>query len=280
MKLNCIKNKNLKRFSEHAFYLAITFILIPAFIYFELCVVLPTFLNLWSLAFFIHYSFAVFLTFNIMGNMIYGMFTNTTIKSVNLEGYNKEGWTLCSVCECMIPPRAWHCDTCEICVLKRDHHCIYFTCCIGFFNHRYFMWYTFYVFVGMLYSFYFNIKYTFIFFTWNHGLTLVKFICPLASLVIDFGDESLYIFLVVINGIIGLFAGFIFIYHFNNILKGRLVPETKSYTKDFIHNKGWKLNLIEVFGNKWYLTWISPFIHSKLPGNGIEWAIKDKSKIY
>nr|XP_021184076.2 probable palmitoyltransferase ZDHHC24 [Helicoverpa armigera] len=280
MKLENIKNKELKRFLEHAFYIAITLILIPAFLYFEICIVLPTVVEQWSLAFFCHLGCASFLLLNIMGNMIYGMFTNTTIKGRNLEGFNKDEWTLCSVCECLRPPRAWHCNTCDICILKRDHHCTFFACCVGYFNHRYFMMFTFYIFVAMVYSFYFNVKFVSVFITWNHGLILVKFICPLASIVIDFGDESLYVFLVVINVLVGLFTGFLFVYHFNNILKGRLVPETKNYTKDFIHNKGWKLNMIEVFGSRWYLTWISPFIISKLPGNGIEWPVDDKCKLY
>lgn len=277
LKLEFIKNKHLKRFSEHGLYIAITMLIIPAFI-FELYVVLPTVIEQWSLAFFCHLGCASFLFVNIMGNMIYGMFTNTTIKGRNFEG-NKEKWTLCSVCECLRPPRAWHCDICNICILKRDHHCTFLACCVGYYNHRYFMLFTFYVFVGMIYAFYYNIQFLSLFISWNHGIILFKFICPLASIVIDFGDESLYVALIELNVLIGLLSGYLFIYHFNNILKGRLVPEIKFYTKDFIYNKGWKLNVIEVFGSRWYLAWISPFIHSQLP-DGIGAPLEDKCKIF
>ncbi|XP_075992396.1 putative palmitoyltransferase ZDHHC24 [Anticarsia gemmatalis] len=278
LKLESIQNKQIRRFFEHSIYIAIILILIPAFLYFELCVVLPAVEEQWSLAFFIHIFSASFLLMNIMGNMIYGMFTNTTIKGRNLEGYNKDNWTLCTVCECLRPPRSWHCNTCDICVLKRDHHCTFFACCVGYYNQRYFMWFTFYIFVAMVYALYFNIKFLSMFITWNHGLVLIKFIFPLASFVLDFNDESIYVFLVVLNVIVGIFTGFLFFYHLNNILKGRVVPEASTYTKDFVHNKGWKLNLIEVFGLRWYLTWASPFIYSKLPGNGIEWPNEDKCK--
>lgn len=278
LKLDSVKNKQYKRFLEHIFYIIIVLVLIPAFLYFEICVVLPAIVEQWSLAFFCHLLCATFLLQNIIGNMIYGMFTNTSIKGKKLESSCNEGWTLCSVCECLRPPRAWHCATCDICILKRDHHCTFFACCVGYYNHRYFMLFTFYIFIAMVYSLYYNIKFAALFISWNNGLVLLRFICPLASIVIDFGDESLYIFLLVINVIVGLFTGFLSFYHFNNIIKGRIVSETSAYTDDFIHNKGWKLNMIEVFGDKWYMTWISPFIHSRLPGNGITWFIENKSK--
>ncbi|RVE45154.1 hypothetical protein evm_010177 [Chilo suppressalis] len=58
-------------------------------------------------------------------------------------------------------------------------------------------------------------------------------------------------------------------------LQGKIVHETKHSIKDSHYDKGWRSNLIEVFGSKWYLTWFLPFIHSPLPGNGIEWDIPD-----
>ncbi|XP_059060482.1 probable palmitoyltransferase ZDHHC24 isoform X2 [Achroia grisella] len=265
IKIHSVKNKNLKRILEHIVYLAIIFILIPGFFYFELCIVLPVVVEEWTFAHFIHLMCATFLLVNIVGNMIYGMFTNTTIKGRYLDSFNKCDWTVCSVCECLRPPRAWHCNTCDICILKRDHHCTFFASCVGYFNHRYFILFTLYIFISMVYAFYYNVKFLATFITWNHGLVIIKFIFPLASFVIDFSKESLYVFLVVINFIIGIFSGFLFFYHFNNLLKGKVVPETKKGRNQLLYNRGWKANLIEVFGSRWYLTWISPFMHSPLP---------------
>ncbi|XP_026757245.1 probable palmitoyltransferase ZDHHC24 [Galleria mellonella] len=276
IKVGSIKNKQWKRILEHIIYLAIVFILIPGFFYFELCIVLPAVVEEWTFTYFVHLISATFLLLNILGNMIYGMFTDTTIKGRYLDGFNKCNWTVCSVCECIRPPRAWHCNTCDICILKRDHHCTFFACCIGYYNHRYFILFTLYIFISMVYAFYYNVKFLAQFIKWNHGLIIIKFIFPLASFFIDFGKESLYVFLVVINVIIGVFSGFLFFYHFNNLLKGKVVPETKNDNKGSSYDRGWKANLIEVFGSRWYLTWISPFVHSPLPGNGIEWVVEDK----
>ncbi|OWR50826.1 putative palmitoyltransferase ZDHHC24 [Danaus plexippus plexippus] len=128
--------------------------------------------------------------------MIYGMFTDTSIKGRNLDSVNKDGWTLCSV----------------------------------------------------------------------------------STFVVDFGAESFYVFLIEINFIVGAFTGFLFFFHFDNILKGRITPEKKENNKGTSYHKGWKQNIIEVFGINWYLTCISPFIHSPLPGNGIDWFVNDKKK--
>ncbi|XP_050670208.1 probable palmitoyltransferase ZDHHC24 [Leptidea sinapis] len=278
LKLDNIKNKQLRRILEHATYLLIIFILIPLFIYFELCVVLPAVVHKeWCIQYCLHYLCATFLLLNIIGNMIFGMFTDTSIKGRIINVDIKENWTLCSVCECLRPPRSWHCDTCDVCVLKRDHHCTFLACCVGYYNHRYFMCFTFYIFMAMLYSFFYNTLFLSQFLKWNKGLVIGKFVFPLVSFVLDFGEESLYIFLVEINFIVGLFTGFLFIYHFNNIINGKITPERKE-AKGVSYNRGWKGNITEVFGSKWYLTWIFPFINSPLPGNGVEWMTEDKSK--
>ncbi|KAJ8726416.1 hypothetical protein PYW07_001114 [Mythimna separata] len=277
MKLKFIKNKVLGWFSDYGHYISLSLLVFPIS-YFETFIVIPTIVEQWSLSFICHLGCANFLIFNVISNIIYGMFTNTTIKCISLEDFNKEEWTVCSVCECLRPPRAWHCDKCEICVLKRDHHCKFLACCIGYFNHRYFMFLLFYSCMGMVYFLYLNIRFVSPFITWSRTIIL-KFICPFGALILDYGTESLYVFLLMVNVLIGLSTGFLFIYHFNNLLRGRLVPETKSYIRDYIYDRGWKHNLIEVFGSRWYLTWISPFIPSKLPGNGVEWPIDDKFKI-
>lgn len=273
-----VKNKQMKRFLEHGTYLLIIFLLVPGFLYFELCVVLPTVVEAWTIPYFVHYICASFLLLNIVGNMIYGMFTDTSIKGRNLDSVNKDGWTLCSVCEVLRPPRAWHCNNCDICILKRDHHCTFFASCVGYYNHRYFMFFTLYIFISMLYSFYYNVIFLSTFLKWNHGLVIAKFIFPLATFVVDFGAESFYVFLIEINFIVGAFTGFLFFFHFDNILKGRITPEKKENNKGTSYHKGWKQNIIEVFGIYWYLTCISPFIHSPLPGNGIDWFVNDKKK--
>ncbi|XP_073941910.1 probable palmitoyltransferase ZDHHC24 [Choristoneura fumiferana] len=275
VKLDSIKNRTLKRVLEHLFYIILLFVLIPGFLYFELCIVLPVVVENKSTQV-IHMCVAFFLLLNIMGNMVYGMLTDSSIKGKQLSYVNNADWTLCSVCECFRPPRAWHCDICNICILKRDHHCTYLTSCVGYFNYRYFLLFTLDIFISMMYAFYYNVLFIAKFISWNHGLAILKFIFPLASFVVDFGNESLYILMFVINILVGFFSGFLVYYHLNNVLRGQTTPERKQRTKEY--NRGLKRNIVEVFGTRWYLTWVLPFINSPLPGNGVQWHIEDKVK--
>ncbi|KAJ8729376.1 hypothetical protein PYW08_000957 [Mythimna loreyi] len=278
MSLKFMKNKLLKWFYDNGHYISLTLLIVPIS-YFEIFIVLPTILELWSFSFICHLGCANFFIFNVIGNIIYGMYTYTTIKCMNLEGFNnKKEWTFCTVCECLRPPRSWHCNTCEICILKRDHHCRFLACCVGYFNHRYFMCLMFYSSMGLLYFLYLNIRYVSLFLTWNRMLIL-KLICPFGGLVLDYGSESWYAFLLVLNLLSGLTTGCLFNFHMGNLLNGKITSETRSESNDYDYDQGWKLNLIEVFGSRWYLTWISPFIHSKLPGNGVEWTVDQKIKI-
>ncbi|XP_013188881.1 probable palmitoyltransferase ZDHHC24 [Amyelois transitella] len=275
---NSIKNKFLKRILDHIFYLIFVLIFIPGIYYFHLGIVLPNFVGIWSLEYHFHLLLSHFFLLNVVSNMVFGMFTDTSIKGRFLGSTDKKDWTVCSVCECLRPPRAWHCNICNICILKRDHHCTFFACCIGYFNLRYFMFFTFYIFIANSYSLYYNIKFLALFLTWNHGIVILKFLFPLFSFVFDFGYESLYVTLVVVQFVIIAFSGFLFFYHLNNLLKGRVGPEIKLGKKGLLYDKGWKSNLIEVFGSRYYLTWVAAFINSPLPGNGLEWVVEDKYK--
>lgn len=277
-KFKSVQNKQIRRFLEHGIYLAMILILIPTFLLFELCIVLPAVEEQWSVPFFVHIVCASFLLSNIVGNIIYGMFTNTSIIGKNFSDFNKKNWTICTECECLRPPRAWHCNICDVCILKRDHHCTFLVNCVGYYNARYFILFTLHMFIATIYSLYFNIKFLSMVIAWNHGLVLIKFLLPLVAIVLDFNAETVYVCFIMINVIVLIFSGILFFFHLNNILRGRVTPERSTYTKGFIYNRGWKLNLIEVFGVRWYLTWISPFIHSQLPGNGIEWHINNKKE--
>lgn len=276
IKVHSIKSRSIKRLLEHSIYLAIIFILVPGFLYFELCIVLPAVVEEWSISYFVHYFSAAFLLSNIIGNMIFGMFTDTSVEQ-KLSLVAQKDWAFCSACEFLRPPRAWHCDICNVCILKRDHHCTFMACCIGYYNQRYFMLFTLDIFVAMVYAFYYNVKFVAPLISWSNGLIIIKLVFPLASFLIDFNIESIYIFLILINLVVGLFSGFLFFYHFNNILNGKITPENKNNSTSK-YDKGWKINLIEVFGSRWYLTWMSPFIYSPLPGNGLMWDIADKTQ--
>jgi len=58
---------------------------------------------------------------------------------------------ICKYCDVAKPPRTHHCKICNKCQLRMDHHCPWVNNCIGYFNHRYFVLFLQYLFIGNLY---------------------------------------------------------------------------------------------------------------------------------
>lgn len=103
-------------------------IAIPITYWFELWIVLPEFMNTNSFYYYFNFLFGTFILFNVCSNMVAIMLCNTSIIGQQIDQpteANKKFWNFCSICETIIPPRAWHCDTCRVCILKRDHHCMF-----------------------------------------------------------------------------------------------------------------------------------------------------------
>ncbi|KAF3426243.1 hypothetical protein E2986_07381 [Frieseomelitta varia] len=172
---------------------------------------------------------------SLIGNFTYIVFCDTSTRRdiMSISAANtKDGWRLCASCETLAPPRSWHCSTCNICILKRDHHCIFTGCCIGHYNHRYF--------IMMHFEF---------------PMSLIKIIFPLAIFIFGFDDSinQFYLILYIVSVVGMLYTGVLCIYHFCLVFNG------------------WKQNLKEVLGDRWYLTWILPYIKSQLPHNGVIW---------
>jgi len=61
-------------------------------------------------------------------------------------------WRFCQKCKQLKPPRAHHCSICDRCVLKMDHHCPWVGGCVGFENHKHFLQFLFYTFIGCGYT--------------------------------------------------------------------------------------------------------------------------------
>ncbi|KAF7583416.1 DHHC palmitoyltransferase family protein [Clavispora lusitaniae] len=52
---------------------------------------------------------------------------------------NAPAYRWCSTCGVWKPDRCHHCSTCQKCFLRMDHHCPWFSACIGFYNHKFFI---------------------------------------------------------------------------------------------------------------------------------------------
>lgn len=257
-------------------FFSMTFILtiVPIIYWFELWVVLPAIYEYGSLSYILHFFFGNFIMLNIVGNFTYIVFcdTSTGRDIMPISAANtKNGWRLCALCETLAPPRSWHCSICNICILKRDHHCIFTGCCIGHFNHRYFIMFLLYLFIATTYSFCYNNL-----FIWNRihfefPISLIKIIFPIAIFIFGFDGSinQFYLILYIVSAVGMLYTGVLWIYHICLVFKGNVANENNK--KIHIYDLGWKQNIKEVLGDRWYLTWILPYIKSQLPHNGIIW---------
>ncbi|XP_014230832.1 probable palmitoyltransferase ZDHHC24 [Trichogramma pretiosum] len=248
-------------------------IIVPLIYWFELWIVLPELYTPGTSAYYLHFCFGTFIMINIVGNITFTFLSDTSSEGVLIpspEQNAENGWRFCSVCVEVHPPRSWHCNTCKTCILKRDHHCIFTGCCIGHFNQRYFLMFILYIFIGALYSLIYNNH-----FIWNRiefefPISIIKIMFPLAIFVFGFDDsiEHFYLMLYIVTIVGMLFSANLCIYHFNSVLLGCTANEKNKgiykYSFSYIDN------IKEVFGERWYLTWILPYVHSKLPHNGTD----------
>lgn len=253
-------------------------IMIPTVYWFELFLVLPTFYAENTLWYQLHFVMATYILFNITSNLLAVMIYDTSIRGRLMSSDLQPNWRFCSVCESTAPPRSWHCNVCKTCILKRDHHCIFTSCCIGHHNYRYFLAFVFYMFVATFYATYFNIYFIWAFTELHSYLTIARIIFPLAMIFMDLSSAQMYLFCSLIVLIGCIFTGALLYYHVNLMLNGMVTYERNK--KMSMYDFGKKQNIIEVLGERWYIVWVSPFIISNLPSDGITWKIKntDKSK--
>lgn len=57
----------------------------------------------------------------------------------------------CRFCKSYKPDRAHHCSVCSRCILRMDHHCVFVNNCVSFYNHKFFVSFITYAFLGCLF---------------------------------------------------------------------------------------------------------------------------------
>lgn len=255
---------------------AFVFVIIPVIYYFELFLVLPRYHKQWSLVYNFHFLMGTFIMYNVCSNFMAIMLTDTSIKGRILPTDLKPDWRFCSVCETVAPPRSWHCDTCKVCILKRDHHCYFTSCCIGHYNHRYFLVFVFYMFVATMYASYYNTSFVWDYITFDSWKSIFKIVFPLATLFMEWTENQLNLFLILIVLLGGAFTGVLLFFHIDLMLKSVVTHERNQKSK---YDRDQIENIKVVLGDKWYLVWLSPWVESKLPCDGIDWSNIVSSKV-
>ncbi|XP_034941961.1 probable palmitoyltransferase ZDHHC24 [Chelonus insularis] len=259
--------------------------IIPLIYWFELWVVLPNLYEPGAVAYMIHFVIGNFIMINIVGNLTYTILIDTSTRPLIMsisKAKAKEGWRFCASCEAVSPPRSWHCQTCGVCILKRDHHCIFTGCCIGHFNHRYFLMFVFYLFLATAYAFYYNNKFIWSRISFEFPLSIIKIIFPLAIFVFGFDDswDQFYLMLYIVSVVGMCFTGALLVYHLLLVFSGHVAHEKDKKINKY--DMGWKQNIKEALGEKWYIVWLFPYIKSDLLHNGLNWNVsplwKDSAK--
>lgn len=255
-------------------------VFLPIVFIFEIIVVLPAIHEPGGFLHTFTFLMAMFLLFNIKANMIACMLIDTSVDHGRI-GVPRDGtlerleWRHCTTCDRLAPPRSWHCKVCGVCILKRDHHCLFTGCCIGQNNHRFFMCFTFYLFVGSVYALVYNSYYMWvlnaaIYCKW---ITAIKLICPMFMLVLGNFWPNVQLLFYSLNILALLYSITILIYHVPIVLRGEVCAESGKKHK---YNNGLHLNLRSVFGKRMHLVWLSPLVKSELPDDGYSWNTQVK----
>lgn len=245
---------------------------------FELTVIMPLVFPFGTVSFWMHFLIGFFLWFNAAGNMLMAMGTDVTAGSNILPSVLKPGWHYCPFCMLNSPPRSHHCSECNSCVLVRDHHCVFTGRCVGHNNARYYLMMLIYLFFSAMYCNYLNIDYAVELvgtFSWKAILTMFV---PVVGWL--FGFHTTMSFFATVQCGICLFTSmqffFLLFFHFRLVVRGHTTYEWR-HQKPRTYNYGWKRNLEGVFGSRWYLIWLAPFISSPLPHDGINFPDKNEA---
>ena len=185
-------------------------------------------------------------------------------------------WPFCERCLSHRPPRTHHCRACDVCVLKRDHHCWFAGGCVGHTNHRYYVCALSFMFVAALYGNYYHCSFALE--RLEHlGWFGIPVCITIPHFCAMFGYLSLYQFLVCVLSFIGIFL----LVMFASLLAIQIVQISGGQTRherkirDFTYDNGAVENVRAVFGDRWYIAWLCPWISSPLPENGVTFRVSE-----
>ena len=243
--------------------------------WYEIWIVMPYYHgHLYSFRY-VHYAAVFVIYVNAMSNLYKLVIQKIDQPHLDTAGDNSNKH-YCARCMLYAAPRSHHCRVCDVCVPKRDHHCWFAGVCVGWHNQRYFVVMLLWVWIAALYG---NI-YHFQFVTEVVGFSFGTLLCVLAPHVAALlGYLSLAEFFICILTLLAALLLVMFTWmlqiQLTQIYFGQTKYERKSYIKDY--DFGVMQNIREVFGERWYATFVSAWIPSQLPGNGYQYVTSIKT---
>ncbi|XP_017052820.1 probable palmitoyltransferase ZDHHC24 [Drosophila ficusphila] len=217
---------------------------------------------------------AIFITYNILGNMLACYHTNSSVESLPKDRQvptpgDEHTWIYCKTCQKLMPPRSWHCDLCRCCILKRDHHCIFTGTCIGHNNHRYFFWLTFYLTLGLIGCIGSHFLHAII-----HGFHLISFLgLDLINMIFQHNgpEPSLYY-----KPVFGLCLLLCCLPGIMLAWQIQILCTNSDYYNFYsqVYDLGLKKNCKIMLGERGLWTFLSPSVKSPLPHDGTQWQMK------
>lgn len=184
------------------------------------------------------------------------------------------GWTYCYGCQTNAPPRSYHCAICNRCVLKRDHHCIYTGRCIGYFNYRYYLTILFYSLLLAIFTSSISLSLAWEMLGDFSVYNILGFIFPIVMFFLGIFNfyKAYTVFMSFIVTLFSLMLTILAIWHTKNVCHNMTTYERRRGI--FTYDLGLRENLRQILGKKWRVSWISPFIPSPLPGDGLKFPTK------
>ncbi|CAG9864452.1 unnamed protein product [Phyllotreta striolata] len=245
---------------------------IPLHLYSQLFFVLPGLYEPWSADYNLRFGVIVLLTLMAFANLLATMLSDPSVAGRIPKGRIVADWKYCARCERSAPPRSWHCKICDVCVLKRDHHCLMMSCCVGHDNLRYFFCYLFFQMACAAYGTVLNAC-----FLWNSiepgclWKAVLKVAFPFVGMFfVDWSSYQFHFCLMVVLFSVAVVNGFLFVFYVKLLVRNITLFENKKIGKEKF-NRGLVENIKVVLGERWYLVWLGPWVHSKLTGDGMHW---------
>eukprot|EP00099_Drosophila_melanogaster_P023612 NP_651425.2 uncharacterized protein Dmel_CG17197 [Drosophila melanogaster] len=264
-----LARRNPKIFVRISHPTAVLFVIVTTifFVVLQMFYVVPQLFDVQGFMYKLGWLVAIFITYNIFGNMLACHITSTSVESLPKdrqipEPEEEHQWHYCDVCEKLMPPRSWHCILCKCCILKRDRHCIFTASCVGHNNQRYFFWFTLFMALGTGVA------------LATHIIATLKYFSYSDLIFLNIPRDNLPPFWLVITLILNTY---VFAAPVSSVLMQLSVLKNNGTLHKF-YSDTYDLGLWENFklilGGKGFWTFLSPTVKSPLPHDGAQWKIK------